>query len=74
VDVDVRPIRNDGNHNIGVNFTDAAYSHDLTKELVLLARRLNPGMMILFNDRRLIDARLTKPWPNHNDHLHFRFK
>lgn len=74
MDVDVRPIRKDGNHNIGVTFKDAAYSHDLTKELVLLAKALNPGMLIMFNDTRLINARLTKPWPKHDNHLHFRFK
>jgi len=73
VDVDVRPIKKDGSEG-GVHMNDTRYSHELTKELVQIARQLHPGMMILFNDPKLIRAGLTRPFPGHSDHLHFRFK
>ncbi|HEX7176012.1 MAG TPA: penicillin-insensitive murein endopeptidase [Pyrinomonadaceae bacterium] len=72
VDVDMRPIRNDGREQ-PVRFDQAGYSHELTKELCQLIRAKVPGVRIFFNDPRLIGLGLTARLIFHDDHLHVRF-
>jgi hypothetical protein len=72
VDVDMRPIRNDGREE-PVSFKQAVYSRDLTRELCQLIREKVSGVRIFFNDPRLIAAGLCAPLAGHDDHLHVRF-
>ena len=71
VDVDIRPLRNDGTEG-PVTFTDPAYSRALTQELVNLI--VNNGVLrvryIFFNDPAVSSVR---KWPGHHNHLHLRF-
>ena len=59
--------------NQPTNIHDANYSRERTTELVKLIRRMFPGATILFNDREMIAARLTKHEAGHDNHLHVRF-
>jgi hypothetical protein len=71
VDVDVRPLRNDG-READVTYKSPAYSRALTQELVNLIRSnaVLRVKYIFFNDPSVMDV--TR-WPNHDDHLHVRF-
>ena len=72
VEADIRPVRNDGREE-PVRFDDPRYSRELTRELVQVIRRLNPGVTIFFNDPRLVSEGLTRKLVRHDDHLHVRF-
>jgi hypothetical protein len=52
---------------------DPSYDHALTRQLVLLIRRLFPDAKIFFNDPILVEAGLTQFMPGHHNHLHLRF-
>lgn len=68
---DIRPLTNNG-RNEPTNIGAANYSHDKTLELVQLIRRMIPGVIIFFNDPRLMRDRVTQRAEGHNDHLHIR--
>jgi hypothetical protein len=71
VDVDTRPMRNDGKE-ASVRYQSPRYSRALTQELVNLIRA--NGVLrvrfILFNDPAV---KGVKPWSGHDNHLHIRF-
>jgi hypothetical protein len=69
VDVDVRPLRNDGKE-APVTYLDPAYSRDLTQTLVDLAHQ-DPNLKFIFFNDALIHG--VKPWVGHDNHLHLHF-
>lgn len=69
--VDIRPIRKD-NKMSSIDIGSAQYDPVRTKELVMLLRERHPGVDIIFNDRALNRAGLTRNFTGHNDHLHVR--
>jgi peptidoglycan hydrolase-like protein with peptidoglycan-binding domain len=71
-DVDLRPFRHGGEPG-ATNINDPSYDHALTRELVVVIRRLFPGVAILFNDALLIGDGLTRQFAGHDNHLHVRF-
>jgi len=71
-DVDLRPFRHRGEPG-ATNISDPSYDHALTRELVVLIRRLFPSVAILFNDALLIGDGLTRQFAGHDNHLHVRF-
>jgi peptidoglycan hydrolase-like protein with peptidoglycan-binding domain len=71
-DVDLRPFRHRGEPG-ATNINDPSYDHALTRELVVLIRRLFPGVVVLFNDALLIGDGLTRQFAGHDNHLHVRF-
>lgn len=68
---DLRPLRNDG-QNQPVTISDPFYSSALTKELVLLIRKIFPGVIIHFNDPALVQEGLTVRLAGQDNHLHVR--
>jgi peptidoglycan hydrolase-like protein with peptidoglycan-binding domain len=68
---DIRPLTNNG-RNEPTTVTAANYSHSLTRELVLLIKQKVPGVIIFFNDRRMMDDKLTRKARGHENHLHVR--
>lgn len=70
VDVDVRPVRNDGREAPSTRF-DRTYSRPLTQALLDLFVAEVPVTKIFFNDR---STRHTQPWPNHDNHFHVRIR
>ncbi|MDQ3803975.1 MAG: penicillin-insensitive murein endopeptidase [Acidobacteriota bacterium] len=72
IEVDIRPITNNGREE-ACDINSPSYSHELTKELVLLIRELFAGARIFFNDRQLVKANLTTALGGHDNHLHVRF-
>jgi peptidoglycan hydrolase-like protein with peptidoglycan-binding domain len=68
---DIRPLTNNG-INEPTNIGAANYSHDITRELVLLIREKVPGVIIFFNDPRLMRDNLTRRAAGHDNHLHIR--
>lgn len=71
-DVDIRPMRADGK-NLPVEWTQQAYSRNLTRDMIKTIRANAPIQSILFNDPVLIAERLCQEYPNHSDHLHVNF-
>ncbi|HYI94834.1 MAG TPA: penicillin-insensitive murein endopeptidase [Bryobacteraceae bacterium] len=73
IDVDLAVMRKDGKGGHS-NYRDkSTYSQSLTQELVNLIRtnKVLPVQMILFNDPAVTGV---KKWPNHDNHLHVRFR
>jgi hypothetical protein len=70
VDVDVRPMRNDGREGRVTRF-ERTYSRDLTRELIQELRAQIPTRLVLFNDLRVGGV---LPWPGHDNHFHFRMR
>lgn len=70
VDVDVRPLREDGGEQ-PVTITDPAYSRARTKQLVEIAREDPNLKSILFNDKAIAGVSY---YDGHHNHLHLRFK
>jgi len=70
IDVDIRPLRKD-KRNLGVDISDAAYSHDLTKAMVGYLREDPNVQLILLNDTKITGVTWTA---GHGNHLHVRFK
>lgn len=68
VDVDVRPVRNDGGEG-PVTYQSAAYSAPLTYELLKLFRAELDLSVVYFNDRRAPQVRKCK---GHDNHFHAR--
>ena len=69
--VDVRPIRKD-NAMAATEIASSSYDPVRTKELVMLIREKHPRVAILFNDRKLTTAKLTKFFKGHHNHLHVK--
>ena len=70
VDVDLRPMRNDGREG-RVTIHQRAYSRTLTQHVIDLFVAELPVTHIFFNDRR---TRHTQYWKNHDNHLHVRIR
>ena len=73
VDVDVRPMRKDGN-NQSIVITDPQYDRAMTTALIDLWWRNAPVQLILFNDTTVIAAGLSRPSPGHGNHFHVRLR
>ncbi len=73
VDVDVRPVRQDGN-NAPVVITDPQYDRGLTTALIELWWQKAPVQLVLFNDTTVIAAGLSRPSPGHGNHFHVRLR
>lgn len=73
VDVDVRPLRADGQEK-PTKIQDSAYSQELTGKLIEVFRKNGVTNIthIFFNDPAL-RKHPVQPWPNHDNHLHVRF-
>jgi penicillin-insensitive murein DD-endopeptidase len=69
-DVDFRPISKDG-VNRALRWDSPEYDRAKTRELIQLAKRLNPGLVVLFNDPVLIQEGLTRRASGHDNHFHF---
>jgi len=69
--VDIRPIRKD-NKILPTETSVAQYDPVRTKELVVMIRERHAGVDIIFNDRALNRAGLTRNFTGHHDHLHVR--
>jgi hypothetical protein len=73
VDVDVRPMRKDG-ENASVTITDSSYDRELTTEVIALWWRLAPTQAVFFNDQTVIDAGLSRFVNGHHNHFHVRLR
>jgi peptidoglycan hydrolase-like protein with peptidoglycan-binding domain len=73
IDVDLALMRKDGVEGHSNYLDKSTYSQSLTQELVNLIRtnKVLPVQFVLFNDPAVTGV---KKWPNHNNHLHVRFK
>lgn len=78
VDVDVWPIRTDSAQcSAGrITWQSSTYDRDATRALVQAIRATAPGQIatIYFNDPTLIREGLTSQYPNHDNHLHVRYR
>jgi peptidoglycan hydrolase-like protein with peptidoglycan-binding domain len=78
VDVDIWPIRTDSLQCTASRITwqSTTYDRAATRELVKAIRAAAPGQieLIYFNDPTLINEGLTTSYPNHDNHLHIRYK
>ena len=72
VDVDLRPLRRDG-QNLPVDYQHAAYSQELTAQLVDVILAVDPAAKIFFNDPLLMRRKKTAYLSGHHNHLHVRF-
>ena len=73
LDVDMRPLTNNG-INEPTNIGAANYSHEQTRELILLIRGNFNIELIFFNDPLTITEGLTRRAKGHGNHLHVRFR
>lgn len=73
VDVDLRPVRTDG-QNSGVSVGDAAYDRTATTALIEPWWQKAPVQLVLFNDKTIIDAGLSRAHPGHGNHFHVRLR
>ena len=73
VDVDVRPMRKDG-ENAPVTITDSQFDRESTTELIKLWWRLAPTQAVFFNDQSAIDAGLSRFVNGHHNHFHVRLR
>lgn len=73
LDVDMRPLTNNG-INEPTNIGAANYSHEQTRELILLIRGNFNIELIFFNDPLTIREGLTRRAKGHGNHLHVRFR
>lgn len=69
--VDIRPVRKD-NKMLPTETGATQYDPVRTKELVMMIRERHSGVDIIFNDRALNRAGLTRNFTGHHDHLHVR--
>lgn len=75
VDADGRPPNNlEPYQNVPTTIDDKHYSQKLTREFIVLARSLAKFSIILFNDPALVKLGLCTAYPDHRNHIHFRFK
>ncbi len=78
VDVDLWPIRTDSAQCTAARITwrSSTYDRSATRELIRAVRATAPGQVgtIYFNDPVLINEGLTTEYPNHDNHLHVRYR
>jgi peptidoglycan hydrolase-like protein with peptidoglycan-binding domain len=72
MDVDVRPLTNNG-VNEPTNIGAANFSHEATREMILLIRDKFDIEVVFFNDPLTIQEGLTKHAKGHDNHVHVRF-
>ena len=70
-EADLRPFRKDGAME-PTNIDDENYDRERTRQFILDAKSLDPGVSFLFNDAMLINEGLTKYHKGHGNHLHLR--
>jgi len=73
LDVDMRPLTNNG-INEQTNIGAANYSHEATRELIVLIRDNFDVEVVFFNDPLTISEGLTKHAKGHDNHVHVRFR
>ncbi|MFC5804254.1 penicillin-insensitive murein endopeptidase [Streptomyces formicae] len=77
-DIDVWPIRTDSAQCTAgrITWQSSAYDRAATRLLVQEIRAKAPGHveLIFFNDPQLISEGLTTSYPNHDNHLHIRYR
>jgi peptidoglycan hydrolase-like protein with peptidoglycan-binding domain len=73
LDVDMRPLTNNG-INEPTNIGAANFSHEATRELILLIRDNFDIETIFFNDPLTISEGLTRHAKGHENHVHVRFR
>lgn len=71
VDVDCRLMYSDRVNRAGT-ISHPQYSSAWTTTAIRLFRAEIPTNLVLFNDRSVIRAGLSRNWPNHANHFHFR--
>jgi conjugal transfer mating pair stabilization protein TraG len=78
--VDVRPLRNDGNSGDAARLTynSPAYDRELTKEFIKLTVAQNPGTTFYFNDPKIYNdpeftGIVTSSDRSYDNHLHIMF-
>ena len=78
VDVDLWPIRTDSAQCTAgrITWKSSAYDRSATRQLVKSIRAAAPGQIALvyFNDPVLIKEGLTTAYPNHDNHVHVRYR
>jgi Putative peptidoglycan binding domain/Penicillin-insensitive murein endopeptidase len=78
VDVDVWPIRTDSAQCTAgrITWQSSTYDRSATRALIKAVRAGAPGQIavIYFNDPVLIAEGLTSQFPNHDNHLHIRYR
>lgn len=78
VDVDIWPIRTDNAQCTAgrITWQSSTYDRAATRQLVQAIRNAAPGhvALIFFNDPTLINEGLTQQYPNHDNHLHVRYR
>ncbi|MFF2852792.1 penicillin-insensitive murein endopeptidase [Streptomyces sp. NPDC058001] len=78
MDMDVWPIRTDSAQCTAgrITWQSSTYDRAATRSLVQEIRAKAPGhvALIFFNDPQLISEGLTTSYPNHDNHLHIRYK
>jgi hypothetical protein len=72
LDVDIRPLTNNG-INEPTNIGAANYSHESTRELIVLIKENFDPEVVFFNDKLTIKEGLTRHAKGHDNHLHVRF-
>lgn len=73
LDVDMRPLTNNG-VNEPTNIGAANYSHEQTRELIVLIKASFDIEVIFFNDPLTINEGLTRHAKGHENHVHVRFR
>ncbi|MFI9613343.1 penicillin-insensitive murein endopeptidase [Streptomyces sp. NPDC052023] len=78
MDIDVWPIRTDSAQCTAgrITWQSSTYDRTATRRLVQEIRAKAPGHveLIFFNDPQLIAEGLTTSYPNHDNHLHVRYR
>ncbi|WP_326569971.1 penicillin-insensitive murein endopeptidase [Actinacidiphila glaucinigra] len=78
MDIDVWPIRTDSAQCTAgrITWQSGTYDRAATRRLVQEIRANAPGHveLIFFNDPQLISEGLTTSYPNHDNHLHIRYR
>lgn len=76
VDVDVWPIRTDSAQCSASRITwqSSTYDRAATRQLVKAIRATGRVSLVYFNDPTLINEGLTTQYPNHDNHLHIRYR
>jgi peptidoglycan hydrolase-like protein with peptidoglycan-binding domain len=73
LDVDMRPLTNNG-VNEPTNTGAANFSHEQTRELILLVKNNFDIEVVFFNDPLTIKEGLTRHAKGHENHVHVRFR
>ncbi|GAA2774531.1 penicillin-insensitive murein endopeptidase [Streptomyces showdoensis] len=78
LDIDIWPIRTDSAQCTAgrITWQSGTYDRAATRQLVQAIRAAAPGHieLIYFNDPTLISEGLTTQYPNHDNHLHVRYR